>query len=428
MISTLRNTKTTSDPDAERGLLCCVCRSTDTLVDAIEGKVAATWFTKNLHQRIWQKIEELEEKSTETLDLDVMLEFEEGERGQVQQILGSCDTPVQFSSFFARVRDCWKRREILKLSMKLGEAVGSEEFESAEQILEVADREVTALTVEDEVTLESAQVVVRNTWENILSRQGTGGLYGIPSGIPRLDNLTCGWHSGDLALIAARTSVGKTAFSIELALAALRKGRKVLYFSLEMTNDQVMERMLMNESQVPLRFVIDKTCTTEQEKRFSDARSWLGSAPLTMDDDGSITVSGIRAKARKVARKGLDMVVIDYAQLIKPEDPKMRREQQVANVSKSIKALAKELKIPVIMLAQLNRTADEKNRKPRLSDLRESGALEQDADVVMMLWRKDDDPEQTKISITKQRQGRCGDVEVQFKTSIQRFVPAPILN
>jgi replicative DNA helicase len=141
-----------------------------------------------------------------------------------------------------------------------------------------------------------------------------------------------------------------------------------------------------------------------------------------------INSAQVRAKARKFARKGLDMIVVDYAQKMSALDPRIPREQQVAEIAGSMKNLAMELNIPVILLSQLNRGADELNRKPRLSDMRESGALEQDADLCALLWRKNDDPDETIISISKQRNGRCGDVEVCFKPKIQKFTPRPILS
>jgi len=398
------------------------------MADAMEGGVQTEWFTVPIHQEIWECILRLDIKGSMTLDIDVMLEFGEDKRMDVTQILNSCESGVQFKSFFRKVKDATLRRRILNLTMKLQDACHSSEFDTAEQILEVADREITALTVEDEITLEKSNVVADRAYENIKIRQESGGVYGIPSGISRLDGMTCGWQPGDVTLIAARTSVGKTALGIQLAIGALKANKRVLLFSLEMTNDQVMERMLSNVSRVPIRIVVDNTCNETQKNEFITAKNWLHSSPLMMDDDGSITVGGIRAKARKLARRGLDMIVIDYAQLIRPEDGRQSREQQVANVSKGIKALAKELRIPIIMLAQLKRTADEQNRKPRLSDLRESGSLEQDADLVLMIWRRDDDPEKTVISITKQRQGRCGDVDVNFKTSTQEFLPAAMLS
>lgn len=429
MSFTLSNTETTiRDADAERGLISAVCKNPNALAECMEAGATDDWFAVPLHQNIWEVIRKFDITGSTTLDLDVILAFGDEERHSVQGVMDSNETGTQYKPFLLKVRDAWRRRKILGIGLKLQEAARSPEFETADQIVEIADKDFTALTMEDAVTLEKGSEVVERTWENLILRQESGSVSGIPSGLSRLDAYTHGFRPGDVGVVAARTSVGKTAFSIELALGALKAGESVLYFSLEMTNDQVMERMIANHSEIPIVQILDKTLNDTQELTLSASRRWLSNAPLMMDDNGSITVSGIRAKARKQARKGLGMIIIDYAQLIRPEDPRVPREQQVATVSKSIKALAKELRVPIIMLAQLRRSADEANRMPRLSDLRESGSLEQDADIVMMIWRKDDDPAKTRVSIAKQRQGRCGTIEVEFKPSIQKFMPAKLLS
>lgn len=431
MSFTLSSTETTiRDADAERALISAVCKNPDALAECMEAGASDDWFAVPLHQNIWEVVRRFDITGSTTLDLDVILAFGEEERHSVQCVMDANETGAQYKPFLLKVRDAWRRRKILAIGLKLQEAARSPEFESADQIVEIADSDFTALTMEDAVTLEAVREVVERTWENLRIRQEVGSVDGIPSGLSRLDAYTHGFRPGDVCVVAARTSVGKTAFSIELALGALKAKESVLYFSLEMTNDQVMERMIANHSEIPIVQVVDKTLNETQELKLLESRKWLADAPLWMDDNGSITVSGIRAKARKMARKGkgLGMIIIDYAQLIRPEDPRMPREQQVATVSKAIKALAKELRVPIIMLAQLRRSADEANRMPRLSDLRESGSLEQDADIVMMIWRKDDDPAKTRVSIAKQRQGRCGTIEVEFKPSIQKFMPAKLLS
>jgi replicative DNA helicase len=240
--------------------------------------------------------------------------------------------------------------------------------------------------------------------------------------------MTNGWQPADLIVLAARTSVGKTAFGCELALNALKNGNKVLFFSLEMKAEAVMQRLVSNLSEVPLGYIVDKTAVQKDVDSYRQAMHWMRGKDFWIDDRGMINSAQVRAKARKFARKGLDMIVVDYAQKMSALDPRIPREQQVAEIAGSMKNLAMELNIPVILLSQLNRGADELNRKPRLSDMRESGALEQDADLCALLWRKNDDPDETIISISKQRNGRCGDVEVCFKPKIQKFTPRPILS
>jgi replicative DNA helicase len=213
-----------------------------------------------------------------------------------------------------------------------------------------------------------------------------------------------------------------------MALNATKHNKNVLFFSLEMKAEAVMQRLVSNASGVPLGYIVDKTAREEDVHLYQEGMNFMASKNFWIDDRGMINSAQVRAKARKFARKGLDLIVVDYAQKMAPVDARIPREQQVAEIAGSMKALAMELDIPVILLSQLNRGADELNRKPRISDIRESGAIEQDADIVALLWRKNDDPAETIVSISKQRQGRCGDVEVLFEPKIQRFSPRTSLN
>ena len=424
--NTERITEVLRDVDAEKLLLSACCKNPDALAEAMEAGITPEWFAIPLHQRIWEVVLKLDVTGSTTLDLDVGLHFTE-ERVEVMDVLFTNETGARWKPYLAKVTDAYRRRQILTIGRKLQDAAQSDEFESSDQILELADGDLTALTIEDQSTLATGAEIVERTWENLLSRQKSGGIFGVPSGLGRLDAMTQGWQPGQLITLAARTGVGKTSFSVELALAALKKNHRTLYFSLEMTSEQVMERMLANVSEVPTVQVTDNTISKEQDEELASARRFLSQAPLVMDDSGSITVAGIRAKARKEARRGLDLIVVDYAQIVKPENARDPREQQVGKIAHGIKMLAKELRVPIILLAQLNRDAAD-NRMPRITELRESDKLAQDSDLVIALWKKDEDPLKYKVSILKQRQGRCGTIDVQFRTSIQKFTPAPVLS
>ena len=295
-------------------------------------------------------------------------------------------------------------------------------------LINEADKSLTEISVDNVESTKTSAEVASSMWQNLMERREVNGMSGIPSGLSKIDSMTYGWQPGEMIVIAARTSVGKTAFGCELTLSALKNQKRVLFFSLEMKAESVMQRLISNISEVPTQLIVEQTASSAEELRYQKAIEWVGSSDLWIDDRGMVNSAQVRAKARKFARKGLDFIVVDYCQKLSPLDPRCSREQQVAEVAGSMKALAMELNIPVILLSQLNRGADETNRKPRLSDLRESGALEQDADLVILLWRKNDDPAETIISISKQRQGRCGDVPVCFKPNIQKFTPPPVLN
>ena len=406
--------------DAEAALLGCVAKSEDCRMDAMERGMKADWFCDQLHKQICDKIIELDGEG-DVDDITVALSMAEEVRGKVFDVFDRVETTGRFKFFLDAVEGDWLKRRARDVCQGII-ARSEEQGLSATDLIDQAGHDFSQLALNESSRLMTGGEVMENTWKNLEARMRTDGIDGITSGINKLDKLTYGWHQSDLILVAARTSVGKTAFSVELALSALKAGKTVQYFSLEMQNESVMERMLASVSGVPIRVMVDKVMTEGQELAVAEAKSFFRSTKLYMEDDGNMTVATIRAKARKLARKGLDMIVIDYAQLIRPEDGRVSREQQVSSISKGIKNIAKELKIPVVMLAQLKRDADEFNREPKLSDLRESGSLEQDADLVLMLWRKGDDPEkETMLSVSKQRQGRTGKVDLCFRPSIQKF-------
>jgi replicative DNA helicase len=289
-------------------------------------------------------------------------------------------------------------------------------------IIGTGGHEFSNLALKDNTKLKTGAKVVASAWEGILERQNCEGVSGVPTGLKKLDSMTSGFKKAELITLAARTSVGKTAFAIEMTLGALRAGKTVQFFSVEMLNESVMERMLANVSGVPVRVMVDKVMTKGQIEAVEKAKQFLSLAPLFMEDAGDMTASKIRAKAIKLKRDALDLVVVDYCQIVAPEDRRLPREQQVAGITWAMKNLSKELKIPVVMLSQVNRNADQTNACPRLSDLADSDRVGRDADVVLMLWKKEDkEGDKTFIEVAKQRNGALGPIELDFKASLQKF-------
>lgn len=257
-------------------------------------------------------------------------------------------------------------------------------------------------------------------------------LTGVSSGFRDLDKMTAGLHPGELTIIAARPSMGKTALSLNMAQAvAVRQKKTVAYFSLEMGKEAVMMRMLSSESKVSMSEIRNGRIQDSSWPRLIQAAGTLSEAPLFIDDTSGVSPFEIRARCRRLkAKYGLDLIMIDYLQLM---DLKLRvesRERAVSEISKNLKVLAKELQVPVVALAQLNRGVEGRaDRRPMLSDLRESGSIEQDADVIMMLYRDDyydkQDPEKqghAEIIIGKQRNGPTGTVQLKFDAKINRFL------
>lgn len=265
---------------------------------------------------------------------------------------------------------------------------------------------------------------------------------GVPSGFGGIDNLTAGWQKTDLIILAARPSVGKTAFCINLILnAAMNPGKPypVAFFSLEMSAGQIIKRMLSAVCDIRLEALTRGKLEEHEFIQMSQRMVKLAQAPIFIDDQGGLNMFELRAKARRLKQKhDIKMIVIDYLQLMTGLDKNRSREQEVSKISSDLKSLAKELDIPVIALSQLSRKVEDRKESkiPQLSDLRESGAIEQDADMVMFMYRpeyhginNDEMGEsiegETHIYIAKHRNGALGREKLQFIKEIQRFIDFP---
>jgi replicative DNA helicase len=264
-----------------------------------------------------------------------------------------------------------------------------------------------------------------------LAQSRGGDMVGVPSGFPELDEMTHGLHPGQLIILAARPAVGKSTFALDLARnAALRANKATIFFSLEMGRAEIAMRMLSAESQIPLQAMRKGSLEDKDWARLASVRGKINDAPLYIDDSPNMTLVEIRAKCRRLhQRVGLQMIVIDYIQLMSSGKKVESRQQEVSEFSRALKLLAKELGVPVVALSQLNRRAeDTKDKKPELSHLRESGSLEQDADVVILLHREGigqpDHPRvaEADVIVAKQRSGPTGTIVVAFQGQYSRFM------
>lgn len=256
---------------------------------------------------------------------------------------------------------------------------------------------------------------------------------GVPSGFIDLDRLTGGFQPSDLVIVAARPGVGKTAFALNLAVhAAVHSDHPVgvAIFSLEMSKDQLAMRMLCSEAQVDLSKIREGYGSRDEIGRVVNVAAALAEAPIMVDDSGSLSVLELRAKARRLARDRdfkLGLLIVDYLQLLRSHERRESREQEISLISRSLKALAKELNVPVMALAQLNRQVETRaNRKPILADLRESGAIEQDADVIIFLSRpymhdRSASPYLAIVDVAKQRNGPTDELKLCYISQFMRF-------
>jgi replicative DNA helicase len=255
------------------------------------------------------------------------------------------------------------------------------------------------------------------------------GITGIPSGFKKLDEMTSGFQKGDLIVLAARPSMGKTALALSLASQASRQGTTVGFFSLEMSAEQLTLRLLSSQAGIAHQHIRNATITSQEWLELTSVAAQLSSVKLFIDDTPLIDLMELRAKARKLKiEQQLSFIVVDYLQLIRTSRNYENRHQEVSEISRSLKALAKELEVPVVALSQLSRAVDSRmDKRPILSDLRESGAIEQDADLIMFLYRdsvynpESENPSLAELIIGKQRNGPTGTVMLNFVRELTRF-------
>jgi replicative DNA helicase len=285
-------------------------------------------------------------------------------------------------------------------------------------------------------TVSSIEEVLHEAMDRIDARlKGEHTSGGVDTHFRDFDTMTGGLHNGELVILAARPSMGKTALAMNVAEGVAMKGRvPVLFVSLEMSAIELADRMLCSLARVNGHKLRNGTISQDDRMRLLEKANEVSLAPFFVDDSPSRTVSEIAAAARRIRRRqnGLGLIVIDYLQLIEPDNPKDPRQEQVAKIARRLKGLAREQKVPVLCLAQLNRQAEEgRDHKPRLSHLRESGAIEQDADVVMFVHReeyyhrgeaREQYAGQAEIIIAKQRNGPVGEVELMWQADFTRFV------
>ena len=338
------------------------------------------------------------------------------------------------ASYTVIVRDMAVLRELIQTATHIiGQAF--EAKEDVQALVDDAERRIFGLA---ERRLEGSAIHVKNILndtfkyiERLYERQEH--VTGVPTGLTKLDEMTAGLQPSDLILIAGRPSMGKTAFALSIAQhVGIKLHMKVLVLSLEMSSQQLVQRMLSSEGRVDSLAVRTGRLQAQDWHRLTSAAGRLSEAPIFIDDSPGLSVLEVRAKARRMkAEHGLDVIVIDYLQLMRGRANLDNRQQEISEISRSLKALAKELNVPVVALSQLSRAIETRgDNSPRLSDLRESGALEQDADVIMFLHRpsfysKDAMEEEARktaeVHIGKQRNGPTGKIEVAFLSQYARF-------
>lgn len=428
----------------EHVIASCLLDGSDTIARCLEARLTAESFYFPANRVLFEVMLELYAKSP-PVTLEVLAEELKTRRlledvggfAYLMQVTGKIPTTAHAGYFIEKVREKHLLRELIKVAQGAAEQCysftgGLEEFvDKVEQELFAVTQDRVSDSAKDiKDAIKEANTVIAK----MLLKKGE--LTGVTSGFKDLDAMTFGFQKQEMIIVAARPSMGKTSFALNIAESAAmpKPGREAvatLVFSLEMSSSQLALRMLCARSRVNLKLLRDGLIgrDSSQINDLGKAAEEFKRAPIMIDDSSNLTIMELRAKARRIhARKKLGLIVVDYLQLLSGSDPRAPREQQVAEVSRGLKALAKELDLPVIVLSQLNRSSEKENRTPRLSDLRESGSIEQDADVVLMLSRPKDADEKFQTAanaadliVAKQRNGPVGDLKLTFLQEITRF-------
>lgn len=354
----------------------------------------------------------------------------------LNDLVASAASPGSARHYAQMVQSKFILRQLIDAAAKIGE-LGFDEDRQIEEILDEAQAAVFAVTQAPSLrSFTSIKEGLANAWERLEQlQQHSGTLRGVPTGFPALDNMLAGLQKSDLIILAARPSMGKTALALDIARqAATIHKNAVGLFSLEMSSEQLVDRMLAAQSGVnSWRLRTGKLKKDDEYERLQKGIEELSEAPIYIDDKPGATVLSMRSVARRLkAEKDLKLVIVDYLQLITPthSGPSVSVVQQVTEISRALKGMARELQIPVLALSQLSRAVETRGGKPRLSDLRDSGSIEQDADVVMFIHREDMMGERSRedkngvaeILIEKHRNGPVGKVDLKFDDEKTTFL------
>ena len=430
--------------DAEQAVLAAMLIDQDAVMRAVE-VVDDTMFYAERHRRLFRAMMSITERGSvvDPLTLaDELARKSELESAGGKDYIGFLVDAVPTAANVEYHAKIVKEKALLRRLIEVSTEIVGEAFNgghTADELLDLAEQKI--FQVAQQRTSEGFSRIKELAWSTMerieAIHAGGEAITGVPSGFTDLDDLTSGFQPSDLVIVAARPSMGKTAFVLNIAqYAAIEKERTVAVFSLEMSKESLVQRMLTAEARIDAQKLRKGMLRDDDFPRLARAAGILTHAPIWIDDTAGITLLEMRSKARRLkADQGLDMLIVDYLQLMQGPSNSESRQQEVSQISRGLKALAKELSVPVIALSQLSRAPEQRagdSKRPQLSDLRESGAIEQDADLIMFIYRpevyegpvdKDGNSLEGKaeIIIGKQRNGPIGFVNLHFHKNYTRF-------
>lgn len=415
--------------DAERSVLGAILHENLSLGAVLE-IIEAGDFYSDAHRKIFAAILELSERN-EPADL-ITLKNALQDKGSLEKIGGTAylsglvddvGSSANVAYYAKIIKEKAVKRSLIGTASKLLDAAYSPEKSTEEAINETQQVILSLSMTRGKRRIQTAREIAKQTFATIEARSKSGdALTGLSTGLRKLDELTLGLQTGELFIIAARPGMGKTALAIGIARHVAGEGTPVFFYSAEMPAETLMIRMLSGATGLDSHQLRRGSIFGSSWASLAKATEAIASIPLFIDDGADVTPAELRATARRVeAEHGIGLLIVDYMQLMKANGRYETREREVAEISRTLKGIARELNIPVIGLSQLNRKVEDRlNRTPQLSDLRESGAIEQDADVIAFIYR-DEEQGTAEIKIAKHRNGPTGTVRLLFDATTQTF-------
>ena len=427
-----------NNQDAERSVLGCMMQDREALSMAFE-VLTAEDFYQPANREIFDAMYTL---NTQGMPVDLVTVDDELSRRGTLEGVGGTNYLIELSQFVPStvnakayvqiVDEKSTLRRMIKATGDISQACYAQ-TEQVSDILGAAEKSIFDIIMRrnEGSTLKHIADVLPDTYLRIEQlAELKGSIDGVPMGFVDLDNLLTGLHGGELIIVGARPSMGKSAFGLNITgYAGMHAGRSVAYFSLEMPNDQLAMRLLCSDARVDMQAVRHGSLRDEDWVSLASTLGPLAASKIYMDDTSGITPSQLRSRCRRLKmERGLDLVVVDYLQLMNADGHVENRQNEVSEISRNLKSIAKELNVPVVALAQLSRAgAQRSDKRPILSDLRDSGAIEQDADVIMFLHREEyydpntEDKNIAEVIVAKQRNGPLGTVKLAWLGQYTRF-------
>ena len=419
------------DLEAEKSVLAAILIDKDAIIKVSEILKPESFYS-NANQVIFEAMLELYDKRMaidvitlkDQLTKDKKIRTAGGVSG-ISQLSNLLSTAANVENYASMVKEKYVKRELIALSNEVGN-LAFDESKEVNEILDSAEQQVMAISQtharRDFFPIKQTLV---ESFDRLDELQKSGGeLRGLPTGFADLDRMTAGLQKSNLVILAARPGTGKTAFAVNIAqYATVIAKKRVGIFSLEMSREELVDRLLVGQADIDAWKLKTGRLSQEDFLKISDAMGVLAETKLFIDDTPGLSIYEMRTKARRLMmEQNIDLLIVDYLQLAHGQN-RENRVQEVGEISQGLKNIARELKIPVLALAQLSRAVEQRGEKaPQLSDLRESGSIEQDADVVMFLYRKDDDlRESVTLKIAKHRNGGLGDIELYFRGDRVKF-------